>query len=80
MAVVVSETLVRRGAPTKYDWDAWLDGRCWLLVRGADYTCTTMAMQNGARRHGKLRGFVVCTRAHERGLVIQAIRGTPADK
>lgn len=24
---------------SKYPWDAWLDGRIWLLVEGTDFTC-----------------------------------------
>ncbi len=44
----------------RYDWNAWLDGSAWQLVKGEDYTAKSatflsMARLQAQRRGGKLR-------------------------
>lgn len=73
MAEVVSESLLSPRRPQAvYDWDLWLDGRCWLLSRGADYTCADRSMRQHAYDVASRRGIQVRIRKHEKGLVIQA--------
>ena len=43
MAKVIKSFKFRRsGTPVSfYPWDQWLDGRCWELEAGKDYTVST---------------------------------------
>lgn len=51
------------GAAQKYDWDAWLNGDSWQLIKGEDFDVAvssfrSAAMSAAGRRQVKMRSSV----------------------
>lgn len=42
-----------------HDWDQWLDGSVWLLVKGEDYRCATPSLISYVYRSARERGLRV---------------------
>lgn len=64
----------------KYDWDSWLDGNQWMLVRGEDYSVSTASFRVQAQTLGATRGLRVITKSSgvrsdegKEAIVIQAV-------
>lgn len=71
MAEVLSEFPLRNTA--KYDWDKWLDGRIWRLVRGEDFDLTLDQFRNQVHNRARARNmYVTCQKHGQDALVIQA--------
>lgn len=45
----------------RYDWDNWLDGRRWLLVRGVDFSQAIRSFRGYAFTVAKQRGLRIAT-------------------
>lgn len=63
----------RRPHETKYDWDKFLDGRCWKLKQGVDFDCTLQSFRRNAANVATRRGLSLKTqRLSDTVVVIQA--------
>lgn len=49
---------------SEYPWDEWLDGRCWLLEHGTDFTSTIRSMGVSIRKAAAKRGLLVSVTAY----------------
>jgi hypothetical protein len=68
-----------RGAPRKYPWDEWMDGSCWLLNAGVDYTTATRVFQATVFKHAERHGYTVSTKQVEGGIAIQFTKPEPEE-
>lgn len=61
-----------------YDWDAWLDGDAWLLVRGDDFNCAVESMRQQAHAAAARRGKRV--RTHRKNADTIVIKAYPEER
>lgn len=59
------------GAPPKYPWHKWMDGSCWRLREGSDYTITTKSFRQAVYRHASRTGHTARVLRVPNGLTIQ---------
>lgn len=64
------------GARSKYNWDAWFDGKVWELVEGEDYT-NPVAARAAAYAAAKARGLVVRVSLKDTSLFVQVTGAAP---
>jgi hypothetical protein len=69
----------KHGAPRKYPWDEWMDGSCWLLRAGVDYTIATRNFQATAFKHAQRNGYTLHTKQVEGGITIQFTKLEPGE-
>lgn len=60
-----------RTRKSKYDWDQWLDGQCWELTKGEDYTVSTTVLRSAANSAAKTRGLEVDFRTFDNGASVK---------
>ncbi|MGA5435462.1 hypothetical protein ACPCIZ_12810 [Streptomyces cellulosae] len=63
-------TYRKRGAPTKYPWDEWMDGSMWHLRHGVDYHLTTKDFRSVVYTAARRVGLKVHTRETDHGIVV----------
>ena len=49
------------GAPPKYPWTEWLDGRIWKLAQGSDFDCTISSFRVMVHKAARARDLKVRT-------------------
>ena len=79
MAKKVKETPFPNGnRPSKYAWDQWLNGECWLLIQGEDFDIDVQPFRSCAIMAAKKRKLKVRTKRSTEGVYLQAY--DPSDK
>lgn len=58
MAEIIADLPTRRGRPSKYPWDEWVDGKARVAQRGVDFDITTHAFISTLHQAAKARDGV----------------------
>ena len=73
MAEVVKGFKFERSKRSTYNWDQWLNGKAWRLVRGVDFTSTIWAFRTALYNAAKVRGLTAQTHLDgDNAIVVQA--------
>lgn len=66
---------------TRYPWHEWADGDVWLIERETDYVVSDKSFQVCAAAYARNNGFILRSKKHPQGLVVQFVKTTsPAKK
>ncbi len=88
MAKVISDTEFQErskhpggpGRKPKYPWDTWLDGQCYELEVGQDFTCTTDSMNTQVYQAANAAGLHVTIRRQANGNLLVKSKGPKVAK
>ena len=61
MAAVI-DSIFDPNSNSRYPWHLWLDGQCWELKKGEDFTTTPDSFRSGAVNRARLNDLRLRTR------------------
>lgn len=72
-------TMPRRGH-ARYPWDQWLDGTCWRLEAGTDFSNARELFRRMCHTRARIMGGRAVTRMQgEKHLLVQFVREEPGE-